>query len=158
MLTELDKPVHLDLSMNKFTDESIYPFVKYLFANEDCQLNFFSLEHNSLFSNYGKRTLLKAYALSPNKASIHFRLSPLPCTDSTLKHAFTTSKKAAQSERFEVVISRRPNYSGLGLRSLPIQKVDRDRLATMLIKLEGAVANRQTMPIEDMRDILQEVS
>ena len=89
MLTELDNPVHLDLSVNKFTDESIYPFVKYIFANEECRLKYFSLEQNNLFSAYGKRTLLKGYSLSPNKAAIHFRLSPLPFTDSTLKHAFS---------------------------------------------------------------------
>ena len=97
MLTELDNPVHLDLSLNKFTDESIYPFVKYIFANEECRLKYFSLEQNQLFSAYGKRTLLKGYALSPNKAAIHFRLSPLPFTDSTLRQAFTQSGGGGES-------------------------------------------------------------
>lgn len=97
MLTELDNPVHLDLSMNKFTDESIYPFVKYIFANEECRMKYFSLEQNQLFSSYGKRTLLKAYSLSPNKAAIHFRLSPLPFSDSTIKQAFTHSGGGGES-------------------------------------------------------------
>lgn len=94
MLSELENPMHLDLSLNKFTDESLYPFVKYIFANEDCRLKYFSLDENHLFTSYGKRTLLKAYSLSPNKSAIHFRLSPLPCTDSTIKHAFTVQKEA----------------------------------------------------------------
>ena len=70
MLTELDHPSHLDLSSNKFTDESIYAFAKYIFANEDCRLTYFSLEDNTLLTNFGKRTLLKAYSLSPNKSTI----------------------------------------------------------------------------------------
>ena len=62
LLTELDNPLHLNLSDNKFGDESLPAFVKYLFANEDCRLNFLSLDNNP-FSPYGKRTLLKAYSL-----------------------------------------------------------------------------------------------
>ncbi len=60
----------------------------YVFANEDCRLTYFSLEGNMLFSNFAKRTLLKAYSLSPCKASILFKCGPLPFTESTLKHAF----------------------------------------------------------------------
>ena len=81
-------PLTLDLSHNKFTDESLYAFVKYVFANEDCRLKYFSLEGNALFSNYAKRTLLKAYSLSPNKAKMQFKFGPLPMTESTLRHAF----------------------------------------------------------------------
>ena len=92
MLTELDHPSHLDLSSNKFTDESLRAFVKYIFANEECHLTFFSLEDNALFSTYGKRTLLKCYSLSPIKSQIHFRCGPLPFTESTLKHAWVTQQ------------------------------------------------------------------
>lgn len=62
------------------------------------------------------------------------------------------------SEKFELMITRRPNYSGLGLRSLPINRPERERLSQMLVKIESAVHNKQSMPIEDMRDILTEVS
>lgn len=86
--TELDCPLHLDLSCNKFTDEAVYPFVKYIMANEECRLTFFSLEGNLMLSNFGKRTLLKAFSLSPHKQSLNFRLGPLPFSESTLKHAF----------------------------------------------------------------------
>jgi len=33
------------------------------------------------------------------------------------------------SEKYELVVTRRPNYSGLGLRSLPINRTERDRLS-----------------------------
>jgi hypothetical protein len=88
LLTELDNPGHLDFSNNKFSDESLRPFVYYIFANEDCRITWFSLENNPLYSNPGKRTLLKAYSLSPCKSTIHFRFGPLPFSESTLKHAF----------------------------------------------------------------------
>ena len=89
-MTDLDNPQHLDLSSNRFTDESLRPIIKYIFANEDCRLMHFNLENNKLLSNQGKRTLLKAYSLAPCKASIMFRCGPLPFTESTLKHAFNT--------------------------------------------------------------------
>lgn len=88
LLTELDNPGYLDFSNNKFSDESLRPFVYYIFANEDCRITWFSLEHNPLYSNPAKRTLLKAYSLSPCKSTIHFRFGPLPFSESTLKHAF----------------------------------------------------------------------
>ena len=90
LLTELDNPQHLDLSSNKFTDESLRPFIQYVFANEDCRLTHFNLENNHMFSNQAKRTLLKAYSMAPCKASILFKCGPLPFTESTLKHAFNT--------------------------------------------------------------------
>ena len=163
------------------------PFIYYIFANEDCRLTWFSLESNALFSNPGKRTLLKAYSLSPCKSTIHFRFGPLPFTESTLKHAFVghannqgagmaisqnisqitpgqlespspvrsggrkaqapssspeaeraqASKISASQlgvpnlpqERYELVVTRRPNYTGLGLRNLPINKVEREKLS-----------------------------
>ena len=69
MLTELDNPQVLDLTSNKFTDESLPAFVKFIFANEECRLHLFSLENNP-FSSFGKRTLLKGYSLCSNKSKI----------------------------------------------------------------------------------------
>lgn len=40
------------------------------------------------------------------------------------------------TEKFELVISRKPNYTALGLRTLPIKKGERDRLQLMLTKLD----------------------
>jgi hypothetical protein len=53
---------------------------------------------------------------------------------------------------------RRPNYSGLGLRNLPINKAEREKLQSMLVKLEKAVQNKYNLCIEDFRDLVQEVS
>jgi hypothetical protein len=43
MMCELDKPEHLDFSDNYFTDESLFPFIKYVFANEESKLKYFDL-------------------------------------------------------------------------------------------------------------------
>ena len=90
------------MSFNKFTDESLYAFIKYIFANEECHLMYFSLEENSLFSTFGKRTLLKAYSLSPNKSTIHFKCGPLPFTESTLKHAFVSHSQSNSNNQTDV--------------------------------------------------------
>ena len=87
LLTELDNPQSLDLSDNQFTDESLAPIVKFIFANEECRLQFFNLENNQ-FSSFGKRTLLKGYSLCANKSSLQFKCGPMPLTEATLKHAF----------------------------------------------------------------------
>jgi Ran GTPase-activating protein (RanGAP) involved in mRNA processing and transport len=55
-LCELKSPEVLDLSYNLIGDESLYPIVKYLFANTECRISMLNLEHN-LFTNYAKRTL-----------------------------------------------------------------------------------------------------
>jgi hypothetical protein len=157
LFSELDAPLHLDLSCNKFTDEGVYAFVKYVMANEECRLTFFSLEENPLLTNFGLRTLLKAYSLSPHRTALNFRLGPLPFTENTLKHAFNSSssqydyspgRKApgkqggpavASSEKFELTLTRRPNYTGVGLRALPMYKPERDKLQGTLSKLDQAV-------------------
>jgi hypothetical protein len=59
LFTELQGPRSLDLSYNSLTDECLYPVIKYIFANHECGLRYFNLEHNSL-SPRGSRTLLKA--------------------------------------------------------------------------------------------------
>ena len=96
MFTELDNPLHLDLSYNKFSDESLQPFIQYIFANEGSHLNYLNLSNN-LFSNYGKRTLLVGYARSQNKSALQFKCGPLPLAENTIKLAFviqTTIDKA----------------------------------------------------------------
>ena len=44
--TELWRPRRLDLSYNSFTDECLYPVIKYIFANHECKLEHFNLENN----------------------------------------------------------------------------------------------------------------
>lgn len=46
--TELKHPKTLNLSYNSLTDESLYPLVKYIFANHACKLELFDLENNRL--------------------------------------------------------------------------------------------------------------
>lgn len=62
------------------------------------------------------------------------------------------------SEKYELTITRRPNYSGLGLRALPIYRAEREKLQSMLGKLDQALQNRNNSPIEELRDLLTEVS
>jgi len=61
-------------------------------------------------------------------------------------------------EKYELVVTRRPNYSGLGLRGLPINRVEREKLTQTLIKLDQAVLNKNNLAIEDLRELVQEVS
>ena len=174
MLTELDNPQYLDLNDNKFTDESMPAFVKYVFANEECRLNYFSLENNP-FTSYGKRTLLKAYSLSANKASIQFKCGPLPFSESTLKHAFNVQYdvapkgkakeaemqkvlKSMNRDKLEMTVRRKanyPQYIGVPQRGLPITKADRDMLTLLLTKIDNTVNNRYNIFIEDIRDLLE---
>lgn len=62
------------------------------------------------------------------------------------------------SEKFELVVTRRPNYSALGLRTLPTNKAERDKMQQVFNKLDQTVQNSHLISIEDMRDFLQEVS
>ena len=141
LLTELDNPQHLDLSNNKFGDQSVAAFAKYIFANEECRLLHVNLEDNA-FSSFGKRTLLKAYSLCAHRQQLQFKLGPLPLTEATLKLAFnaqTEQKKAKdgsvqtqvkslnQRDKLELRIVRRPNFPGV-LRSLPVTRQDRETL------------------------------
>lgn len=47
-LLELKSPEVLDLSYNRIGDDSLYPIVKYLFANTECRIHMLNIEHNSL--------------------------------------------------------------------------------------------------------------
>jgi hypothetical protein len=58
-LLDLKSPQILDLSYNRLNDESLYPVVKYLFANTECKIHKLNIEHNQ-FSNYAKRTMAQA--------------------------------------------------------------------------------------------------
>jgi hypothetical protein len=65
---------------------------------------------------------------------------------------------ASSKDKYELIITRRPNYHGLGLRNLPINKVEREKLSLTLNKLDQAVLNKHVLTIEDLRDLVQEVS
>jgi hypothetical protein len=82
--TELQAPRSLDLSYNRLTDECLYPVVRYVFANHECKLEYFSLENNRL-SPFASRTVLKAYAISPSRESMVFRFGPLPLSLENLR-------------------------------------------------------------------------
>ena len=56
------------------------------------------------------------------------------------------------------MVTRRPNYTALGLRGLPTNKAERDKMHQVFNKLDQTVANSHLISIEDMRDFLQEVS
>ena len=56
------------------------------------------------------------------------------------------------------MITRRPNYTGLGLRGLPINRAEREKLSSTLSKLDNAVLNKTNIMIEDLRELVQEVS
>ena len=169
-MTELEQPQYLDLSDNKLSDESLLPICKYIFANEDCKLLLFNLENNS-FTSYGKRTLLKAYSLCPNKQTIQFKCGPLPFTEGTLKHAFNVQYeakpgpkkeekqiKSMNRDKLEMRISRKFNFNGGDAKGLPINRTDRDKLNAILAKIEQTAANRHSVFIEDLRDLLHEIS
>jgi len=64
-------PLSLDLSNNYLTDECLFPIIKYVFANYDCNLKSFNLINNSI-SPFGWRTLLKANVISPHKDTLKF--------------------------------------------------------------------------------------
>ncbi len=165
-LTELDSPQYLDLSDNKLSDESLHPICKYIFANEDCKLLLFNLENNN-FTSFGKRTLLKAYSLCPNKLTIQFKCGPLPFTEGTLKHAFNVQyelkpgakkeEKAIKSmnrDKLEMRICRKFTNTGAILKGLPINRAERDKLNAILAKREQTVQQRHIVYIEDIRDLL----
>ena len=59
---QLEEPVLLDLSFNSFTDECLYPVVKYVLAMQEAEssFRFFNFEWNQM-SNYAKRTLYVAW-------------------------------------------------------------------------------------------------
>ena len=92
--TELWRPRRLDLSYNSFTDECLYPVIKYIFANHECKLEHFNLENNRL-SPFASRTVLKAYSISPNRASINFKFGPLPLSLENLRAGFITAQDQA---------------------------------------------------------------
>lgn len=87
MMTELDNPKHLDFSENKFSDESLPAIVKYIFANDECPLLHFNIENN-MFTQYGKRTLLKAYSLSVKKNIMQLKVGPMSLNEANLKIPF----------------------------------------------------------------------
>lgn len=177
MFTELENPMHLDFTDNKFTDESLPAFVKYIFANEDCRLNFLSLENN-LFTSYGKRTLVKAFSLSNNK--MNFKCGPLPFNEAAIKHAFNiqydiksvinkntgnveTQKviKSMSREKLELIITRKPvfNYKYQQfMRNPPSTRSDREVLQKSLIKIQQTLVDRYNITIEDLRDLLIELT
>jgi hypothetical protein len=65
-------------------DESLYPIVKYLFANvHSTTLAMVNLEWNN-FSNKAKRTLVVAYSKCYNK-KLQCKFGPLPLTQATLR-------------------------------------------------------------------------
>lgn len=76
MCLELDNAVHLDLSNNLFTDDSVYNFIKYVFANDESKLLYFNLENNN-FTSRGKRTMLKGYSMSENRKALQLKLGPI---------------------------------------------------------------------------------
>jgi hypothetical protein len=82
-------PNSLNLSYNFLTDECLYPVIKYIFANYDCNLKFLNLLNNSI-SPFGLRTLLKAFALSPHKDEIKFLYGPVPLGISNIFSCFIT--------------------------------------------------------------------
>ena len=89
-LLELNRPEVLDMSFNKLDDESLYPIIKYLFANTECRLQLLNLEHN-LFSNYAKRTIAQAQCLCTNP-NLVAKFGPLPLTSQNLKTCFEPRK------------------------------------------------------------------
>ena len=91
LFTELHRPRLLDLSYNSLTDESLYPIVKYIFANHECRLESLNLEHN-LLSPRASRTLLKAHSISPNRENIAFNYGPLPLSLENLRASFVTQQ------------------------------------------------------------------
>jgi len=91
LFTELQRPRTLDLSYNSLTDECLYPVIKYIFANHECKLEHFNLENNRL-SPFASRTVLKAYSISPNRASIAFKFGPLPLSLENLRANFVTKQ------------------------------------------------------------------
>jgi hypothetical protein len=89
--TELLRPRSLNLSYNNLTDECLYPVIKYIFANLECKLEYFDLESNRL-SPFASRTVLKAYSISPNRASMVFKFGPLPLSLENLRAGFVTKQ------------------------------------------------------------------
>lgn len=94
--------------------------------------------------------------------------------EATLKHAFNVQHeskqtkgkdieqsrvtKAMNDEILEVTITRKPNYGQQYLKGLPITKIEREKLKQVFTKIENAITNRYNMYIEDIRDLLQEIS
>lgn len=68
--------------------------IKYIFANHECKLEHFNLENNRL-SPFASRTVLKAYSISPNRASINFKFGPLPLSLENLRAGFITKQDQA---------------------------------------------------------------
>lgn len=91
MCTELNRPKFLDLSYNNLSDDSLYPVVKYIFANHESKLEHFDFSNNRL-SPRGSRTLLKAHSISANRDNISFFYGPLPLGFENIRSTFVTSQ------------------------------------------------------------------
>ena len=61
-------------------------------------------------------------------------------------------------DKLELRIVRKPNYGSNFLRGLPINRADRERLFAIFGKIEIMVSNRHNVFIEDIRDLLLEIT
>jgi len=77
LMLDLEQIEFLDLSANEMQDALLLPLIKNLLANDECKLRVLDLADNQ-FQPIGRRTLIKAYALSVHFGQMKLFVGQLP--------------------------------------------------------------------------------